>query len=108
MMVNEIEMLLGAALWAMLLGLLGQVLRAVGGMKKVSDAAAAAGVAADQLVSGWRLVVSLGLGALSGLLAAVSARPPEAIERPGHRWSVLRSLIGAPRRSHGLRIPTCR
>jgi hypothetical protein len=63
---------LGALTLGGLLGMVGQGVRAVAGMKKLNDEAYSAGLSSADLFSGARLAVSLLIGFVTGVIATLS------------------------------------
>jgi hypothetical protein len=64
-------------------GALGQAIRVIPGLKKVADEAAASGSRLKQEFSGGRLAVSLLIGAVAGVLGAISLSVPVDGEKIG-------------------------
>ncbi len=62
-------------------GALGQAIRVIAGLKKAADGAAASGSQLSQDFSGGRLGVSLLIGAVAGVLGAISLSVPVGAEK---------------------------
>lgn len=73
-------------------GALGQAIRVIPGLKKVADEAAATGSRLKQEFSGGRLGVSLLIGAVAGVLGAISLSVPVDGEKIGS--STIIALLG--------------
>jgi hypothetical protein len=67
----DVERWIGLILLGGLAGALGQVGRVIVGLKKVSEEAAAAGKATNELIEPARLFISIAIGFTAGALAAV-------------------------------------
>jgi hypothetical protein len=76
----DVERWIGLILLGGLAGALGQVGRVIVGLKKVSEEAAAAGRATNELVEPARLFISIALGFTAGALAAVLAQGVDSQE----------------------------
>jgi hypothetical protein len=92
------SMAYSASQWMQLLaigamfGAVGQAIRVIPGLKKAADEAAANGSGLKQEFSGGRLAVSLLIGAVAGVLGAISLSVPVDGEKIGS--STIIALLG--------------